>query len=219
MLWHYVVKAVLMSKMRIILTRHGETDWNAGNRIQGHTDIDLNAAGEAQAEALGARLAGETIDAIYSSDLTRAARTAEPTRRRMPDVEFIMTPELRERNWGALEGLRRDEIIANFPRDAEALKSGDADFAPAGGESKNQVRARVEIFLDSLAAAHPGKTVLLVTHGGICATVLRCVLGIDMARRIPFIVDNCSMTVIDCNKDGERIVKTLNCICHLKKGD
>ncbi|MFA6449260.1 MAG: histidine phosphatase family protein [bacterium] len=207
-----------MSKTRIILTRHGETDWNAGNRIQGHTDIDLNATGIAQAEALGERLSRESIDVIYSSDLTRAERTAEPARRRMPDVEFIKTTELRERNWGALEGLRRDEIMADYPRDAEALRSGDADYAPEGGESKIQVRARVEMFLDSLIAAHPGKTVLVVTHGGICAMILRCVLGIDMLRRIPFRVDNCSMTVIDCYEDGERVVKTLNCRCHLENG-
>jgi broad specificity phosphatase PhoE len=206
-----------MAITRIILTRHGETDWNAGGRIQGHTDVELNAAGVSQAEALAERLACETIDVIYSSDLSRAERTADAVCRRQPDAEFILTTELRERNWGTLEGLRRAEIMENHPADGEALKSGDADYAPAGGESKNQVRARIEKFFDSVVAEQSGKTVLMVTHGGVCAMILRCVLGIDMVRRVPFRLDNCGVTVIESRDSGRRVVNSLNCTCHLEK--
>ena len=142
-----------MAKTRIILTRHGETEWNANERIQGHTDIALNANGCAQADALAERLAGEKIDVIYSSDLSRAERTADPVRRRFPDAEFILTPELRERNWGALEGMNLEDIKSRNPKDAEILKTGAADYAPEGGESKNQVRARVEKFFTALRGA------------------------------------------------------------------
>jgi 2,3-bisphosphoglycerate-dependent phosphoglycerate mutase len=205
-----------MAKTRIILTRHGETDWNAGERIQGHTDVELNAAGSAQAAALAERLAGEPIDVIYSSDLSRAERTAAAVRDRHPNAEFIRTVELRERNWGALEGLRWSEIIESHPADAATLKTGAADYAPEGGESKNQLRERVESFLDSMVAEHAGKTILVVTHGGVSAMIVRCVLGIDLVRRIPFRVDNCSVTEIECGDSG-RIVKMLNCTCHIVK--
>jgi len=204
-----------MEKTLIILTRHGETDWNSDSRIQGHTDIALNANGSAQAEALVERLADETIDIIYTSDLARAADTAEAVRRRRPDTRLLKTPLLRERNWGALEGLTRDEIKTGFPDDAARLASGDPDYAPAGGESKNQVRTRVQGLLDSLVRENQGKTILVVTHGGICAMALRIVLGTDMASRAPFRIDNCSITTIACGEDGSIWVESLNCTCHL----
>ncbi len=207
-----------MEKTLIILTRHGETDWNSNFRIQGHTDIDMNKNGASQAEALAERLARETIDAIYTSDLSRAADTAEAVRRRLPDARFMKTPVLRERNWGALEGLTREEIKTGFPDDAARLAAGDPDYAPAGGESKNQVRARVHGFLDSLVSENKGKTVLVVTHGGICAMAMRIILGTDMASRAPFRIDNCSVTMIACGEDGSMWVESLNCTCHLSGG-
>jgi 2,3-bisphosphoglycerate-dependent phosphoglycerate mutase len=206
-----------MAKTRIILTRHGETDWNAEARIQGHTDIALNATGVAQAEALGERLSREAIDVIYTSDLSRAERTAEAVRRRMPNVEFIRTLELRERNWGALEGMNLEEVKGKNPKDAETLKTGAADYTPEGGESKIDVRARVLKFLEKVITGNPGKTVLLVTHGGISVMMLRIVLGVDMAAHAPFRIDNCSVTVLDCEEKGVLVVKSLNCTCHLEK--
>jgi broad specificity phosphatase PhoE len=203
-----------MPTTRLIFTRHGETDWNAGDRIQGHSDVEMNALGASQAEALAERLAGTRIEAIYTSDLSRALRTAEAVGRRLPDAAFIITPELRERNWGALEGLQWDEIRETRPEEAAAIRSGDPAFAPAGGESKLQVRGRIAAFLDSVVEKHPGGTALTVTHGGVCVMIFRIILGLDLALKVPFHVDNCSINIIDC-ENGSRIVKTLNCTCHL----
>ncbi len=199
---------------RLILTRHGETDWNAENRIQGHSDIELNALGVLQAEALARRLVGVHIDAIYTSDLKRALVTASAVRARKPAAPFTITTELRERNYGKLEGLRWDEIRNLHPDDAAIFRTGDPAYAPEGGESKIQVRDRVAAFLDTIVEKHPDETVLLVSHGGFCVTVFRIIFGMDLAIKVPFRVDNCSVNVVDCD-GGTRIVKSLNCTCHL----
>ena len=88
---------------RILLARHGETEWNAIRRVQGWTDIPLSAKGEAQAQALAGRLSRTTLTAIYSSDLSRAARTAAPTADRH-GLTVQSVPELREKGFGDWEG-------------------------------------------------------------------------------------------------------------------
>ena len=105
---------------RIMLARHGETDWNREGRWQGHSDQPLNATGIAQAQALARRLAGEEIAALYTSDLLRAAQTAAEVTR-TTGLEAILTPRLREVDVGDLVGLDRAEACLLYtspsPRD------------------------------------------------------------------------------------------------------
>lgn len=147
----------------ILLTRHGETDWNRERRVQGHTDRPLNDTGRAQALALAQALAGESLEAVYASDLSRAYETAravaEP--RRLP-VRTV--PELREKNFGTWEGLTDEEIFSRFP-DARRGRWGD-------GETPEHVASRVVVALQEIAGRHPGATVLVVSHGGPLRAVL-----------------------------------------------
>ncbi len=127
----------------IILARHGETDWNSGRRVQGHTDIPLNAAGVDQARALAEQLAGEPLTAVFSSDLSRALDTA----RAVADVhglEVTVDPRLREKNFGTWEGLTDVEIAERFP-EARRGQWGD-------GETTEEVAERVWAFSSGSAS-------------------------------------------------------------------
>src|SRR3954451_10202115 len=97
---------------RLLFVRHGETDWNAEGRLQGHTDRALNEYGRRQAHELADRLVGDGVAAIYASDLARAKEAAEIIAARL-DLPVVVDPDLRERNWGNWEGLvpsERDAI-------------------------------------------------------------------------------------------------------------
>jgi probable phosphoglycerate mutase len=150
----------------LIVIRHGETDWNRQHRFQGQIDVPLNPLGLQQARRLAERLAGETIDVLLCSDLQRARATAEAVgqgRGLAPQVE----PLWREQGFGVLEGLdvptireRHAELWARWVRH-------EADYALPQGESNLDFHARVMRALQALVAAHAGRRVVVVTHGGV----------------------------------------------------
>jgi broad specificity phosphatase PhoE len=140
---------------RIILARHGETDWNLERRWQGHSDRPLNETGLAQAEELATELAGEPIAAVYSSDLVRAHETARIVAARL-GLDVVAVPGLRERQFGSWEGLRDVEVEHRFP----------GAHGPPDGETREEMLRRVLESLEAIAAAHDGETVLVVCHGG-----------------------------------------------------
>ena len=149
----------------ILLARHGETDWNIGRRVQGHTDIPLNAAGVDQARALAEQLAGEPLTAVFSSDLSRALDTATAVAN-AHGLVVVVDPRLREKNFGTWEGLTDVEIAERFP-DAQRGQWGDA-------ETTEEVAARVLSVLDGIRELHPDGTVLVVSHGGPLRAALAC---------------------------------------------
>ncbi|VWX55476.1 putative phosphoglycerate mutase [Burkholderiales bacterium 8X] len=154
-----------MEASRLIAVRHGETDWNVGTRIQGQTDIPLNAVGQRQARRAGAALAHEPIAAIYASDLSRAWQTAEAIALHH-GLPVIAEPGLRERAFGRFEGLSFAEIDATLPDEARRWRQRDPEFAPDRGETLIEFRKRVVEVTDRLAAAHLGEQIVLVAHGG-----------------------------------------------------
>jgi 2,3-bisphosphoglycerate-dependent phosphoglycerate mutase len=145
------------------LIRHGETDWNAGGRVQGNTDVPLSERGRAQAEELAARLSDWPIGALYSSDLRRALDTARPLAASL-GLEPIVDPILRERSFGVFEGLLDSEVEARL--DDSAAFWRDPDTRPDGGESRREVWNRIVGFLDALLEAPPANEIAIVTHGG-----------------------------------------------------
>lgn len=164
--------------MRICLIRHGETDWNAEQRLQGWTDIPLNATGEAQAQAVARELADTAFDAIYSSPLQRALRTAEAVAAGRP---ITQEPRLRERHLGDLQGLTRGEIAARFPAVQAELNARSPGYQPPGGESLEDFAARVHGVLKSLRQRHHGgQQLLLVAHGGVLDIAYRMASDQDL---------------------------------------
>ena len=171
-----------MQATRIIAIRHGETDWNAATRIQGHTDIALNANGVEQARQLGAALANEDIDAVYASDLSRAADTAQAIATHHKLTVHTHTG-LRERHFGYFEGLTWAAIEAKHAEDALAWRSRDTHFAPAGGESLEALKARVLNTLNELAGKHMGQHIVIAAHGGILDQLYRLANNLDLQTK------------------------------------
>ena len=161
---------------RIIAIRHGETDWNVATRIQGQLDIALNAHGQWQAQRVGAALADDTIDAVYSSDLTRALATAQAIARHTlaQGAAAVQThPGLRERGFGIFEGHTYTAIEEQWPEDSRRWKHREPDFAPPGGESPVQLMTRVRNTICELAQHHLGEQIVVVAHGGVMDMLYR----------------------------------------------
>ena len=164
---------------RIIAIRHGETAWNVDTRIQGHLDIALNDTGHWQAHQLGRALAQEPVTAIYSSDLQRAMATAQAV---ADSTGAPLRPErdLRERSFGALEGRTFAEVQAEQPDVAQRWRKRDPHFAPEGGESLTELRARIHATVQRLAAQHSGGLVVMVAHGGVLDVLYRIATGQEL---------------------------------------
>jgi probable phosphoglycerate mutase len=158
----------------LVLVRHGETEWNLAGRWQGQTDVPLNAAGRDQARELAARLRGEGLVAVASSDLRRARETAELVAAELRLRVHAPDPRLREQSFGAFEGLTGRECEERFP-EAWGAYAADARATPPGGETAAEVLARVVPALDALAAR--GEPTLVVMHGRALRTFVRDVLG------------------------------------------
>jgi probable phosphoglycerate mutase len=163
---------VLEEVTRLVLIRHGETAWNRATRIQGHTDIPLSPLGLAQAERLAEALADEPLAAIYSSDLSRARRTAEAVARAR-GLAIGLDAALRERAFGRFEGLSWEEIDRGYPEDAARWRKREPDFAVGGGESLTTFSARCLAAARRAATAHPGQSIALVAHGGVLDCLYR----------------------------------------------
>jgi 2,3-bisphosphoglycerate-dependent phosphoglycerate mutase len=152
----------------LVLIRHGETDWNALGKFQGHTDIALNETGLAQAHAAAHAVARlhrqQPFAALISSDLQRAVQTAVPLAP-VTGLHTAVDGRLRERNYGVLEGLTREQMAQYYPLDFARLF--EPRHAPPRGESLAQMFERVEAALNDLAQSHRGQRVLVVCHGGV----------------------------------------------------
>jgi 2,3-bisphosphoglycerate-dependent phosphoglycerate mutase len=154
----------------LLLVRHGETDWNADGRLQGHTDRPLSDFGRRQARRLAEELEGEELQAIYSSDLARARETAEIVGERL-GLPVELDPDLREKDWGNWEGLT-------------AVERDRVEFV---GESTGAHQERTLRALRLIAERHPGDgRVLVVTHGGSMRRVQAAALGLALP-----VVENC----------------------------
>jgi probable phosphoglycerate mutase len=180
----------------IMLIRHGETAWNAERRLQGHLDIALNPEGERQARLLAAALGQEHIDAVVASDLLRARQTAEALAH-AHGLPLQLDHALRERCYGGFEGMLYSEIAQRFPREFAAWQARDVDgVLPAGvnrGETFRDFHSRVTGAILRWAAAHPGKTLALVAHGGVLECAYRSALGLSLESPRDFKVHNASI--------------------------
>ena len=166
--------------MRVLLARHGQTDWNAAGRIQGTSDIPLNERGREQARrlALSEELAG--VETIYSSPLRRAMETAEIAAAAL-GVEVIPANELRELAFGCWEGLSWDGIAAAWPEQFAAYAADRRNYAPPGGESYAEMIARAGPFIGRLRRS-PGGSALCVSHSAVMRGLLAAERGIDIGE-------------------------------------
>jgi alpha-ribazole phosphatase len=182
--------------LRLFLVRHGQTEWNQGQRYQGHTDVPLDEIGRAQARLAGERLAREKLKVVYSSDLKRANETAQIIAQ-AAGCELKSTLLLRETSFGGWEGKTRREIESESPALFDSFLSNPIDNRPPGGETLIEVQSRILQVLAQIREEVREGSAAIVGHGGSLRWIVIDALGapIDTFRRLHY--DNGSISLIE----------------------
>ena len=177
---------------RIVVVRHGETEWNAQMRMQGQLDTELSARGRWQAARAAESLAGEGIEAIFASDLVRALDTAKAIAA-VIGLPIATDRALRERSFGIFQGYTYAEIDSRWPADAARWRRHAPEFAPEGGESLVEFSARAVAAVTRIAERSRGGTILVVSHGGVIDCLYRAAAGLDLAAPRSWELGNASI--------------------------
>jgi broad specificity phosphatase PhoE len=185
---------------RLLLIRHGETDWNHEGRWHGQLDVPLNARGEQQAERLAELLEDQPVQAVYSSDLQRAVETA---RRLANDksVPLVLDHRLREIDQGKWQGLRVADIMEMYGPEYQSGWRDSLDGGPPGGETARQVQERALQAVAEIVRRHPDETVAVVSHGFTIAMVRLHFIGLPIQEVRPLIPKNGEIAVLDVPND------------------
>jgi probable phosphoglycerate mutase len=166
------------SATELWVVRHGESTWNTEGRYQGQANVPLSPVGVLQAASLAERLTGQHFDAVYTSDLLRAAQTAQTVAERLEGAPTVRPdPGLREIDVGELSGLVIADIRERHPDYLEALRTDPWTTRRPGGESMEDLYTRSGAAFETLRARHPGQRVLVFTHGGVVRVAVGLALG------------------------------------------
>lgn len=194
--------------LSVYLLRHGETVYNAdGNRYCGRTDIGLTDKGIRQAESVYRKLKDIHIDAVYSSPLLRAKRTAE-----IATGRHVITDErIIEVDFGNWEGKTKEEFIAEDPKSWDRWMD-DPEYTKAGttGESGGEVVKRVGDFFNEMQSRHAGQTIVVVGHNGINRLYMAHKLGMKLGHYRRIFQENSAITFFELDDNGEFTLKKLN---------
>ena len=202
------------SELHLLFVRHGQTRSNVERRYMGQSDSPLTPIGIAQAEALAKRLSKYRVDAIYSSDLGRAARTSKIISQ-VCHLPVMYDKRLRERHAGLLQGeLEVNARVKHAQVFAEITRMGAEYVFPGGGESGLQIEERMASFLDNMRENHSGETVVAITHGGILRVLLWHILRFPYDAIFRLRCDNTSISSLAFS-DGQWIVEFWNDTAHL----
>ncbi len=200
---------------RLLLLRHGETASNAEGRTQGRRDVPLNERGQRQAAALVDMLSGHAPVAAYSSPSGRARATVAPAAEAL-GLEVVIEERLAELDQGELDGLTIQEMRERHPEFLQQWRGeGLAEARMPGGESMADAQRRMVAAAESIAEAHAGDPVILVSHNLALGALLCHALGVPLAGFRRFRRDLASLSVVDVREGGEFVVVTLNERCHL----
>ncbi len=168
---------------KLILIRHGQTEWNLNKKYCGLFDIKLNAKGKMQAECLRKRLKKENVHKVYSSDRKRAIETAKII---FKELEIEKMPDLREMHFGCFEGLTYREIMQKYPKVYKKWLTRPFAAAIPQGESLGDFKKRIVNAFKKIVSSCPQKTVAVVCHGGVIAIFLTHILKTkDFFKLIP----------------------------------
>jgi broad specificity phosphatase PhoE len=198
--------------MKIILTRHGETEDNKAGILQGWKDSKLSDVGRQQAKLLGERLKDAKIDVIYTSDLNRCVTTAKEIAKYHPKAKFIKDRRIRERGLGIFEGKKVGK------NDWDALGGDLLTNKPRFGESFIESWVRIKDFYDEILAKYKTETILVVGHGGTTCILqgLLCDKNLEYSLTKIDKLKNTAVTEIEITEDGSYNILTLNSEKHLK---
>ena len=202
-------------KTVLYFVRHGETQWNAKQIMQGHLDSHLTADGIRQAHRLGEKLREMQLDVLYSSDLGRARNTAAIISEYI-DLPIILSPGLREKNGGIFQGITWAEVQRRYPVEHQAYHELGPDYVVPEGESWNQAKNRIVATIRGIIDSQAGKKLLVVTHGGLINIFFRHVLQIPPGAPRRFTIRNSSIHKVIAD-DGELWLDVMGDTGHLGK--
>ena len=198
---------------KVILVRHGQTQWNLEMKYQGHCDVALTDKGVEQARLAGKRLAGEDISAVYASDLCRAFKTAECIAKEH-NLPVTAIPGLREINFGEWEGLTFQGLSSELTEAMANLFIHPDEIVIPGGETFREVKERATSALAKLVTKHPNQTIVVVSHGGTIRTLLCAALNIHLNYLWNIKQDNTAINMLEYY-DEQVIVTLVNDVHHL----
>ena len=203
-----------MKETEIILIRHGETEWNSQQRMQGHSNSDLSEVGRGQIQALGELMKNVSFDHIYSSDSLRARQTAEAiTQYSGHALQFDQ--RIREKNLGVFEGLTSTEAKERHPEIYRLFKTAGANYVIDEGESTQQLLERALEFIEEIRLRHPQERVVMVTHGGVVRVLMKHALGLSIDAPTRFIIKNTGIFGLIWNENW--LVTQMGGVSHLEK--
>ena len=189
-----------MSRKKILLVRHGETEWNSLSRFQGQIDIPLNDEGLRQARRLSARFEGWGPSVIYSSPLSRARKTAELIAVGASQAPFVLLDGLAEMGFGSWEGRSIREVESEDPGRFKEWMNSPFECPPPEGEPHGLLEKRVRESLEEITSAE-GERMVVVSHGGILRIILALLFDIPLSTVWRMRVTNCSVTGVHMKKD------------------
>lgn len=204
--------------VRLVLIRHGQTAWNEGarqERFRGRTDLPLDESGQAQAQAVAARLAGEPLAAIYTSPLLRARQTIAPLADRL-GLAIQPHEGLLDIHYGDWQGLTHAQAAAAYPELYACWRTTPRQVHFPGGESLADLQARLRSLLDDLTTRHPGQTVVLVGHQMVNKILACTLLGLDLDQIWRVRQDTAGLNLFQRPGDAWHTF-SLNDTCHLSK--
>ncbi len=204
--------------VRLVLIRHGQTAWNEGagqERFRGRTDLPLDEVGQAQARAVAARLAGESLAALYASPLLRARQTIAPLAEKL-GLAIQPHEGLLDIHYGEWQGLTHAQAAAAYPEMYALWRTTPRQVHLPGGESLADVQARLCSLLDELAARHPGQTVVLVGHQMVNKILACTLLGLDLDQIWQVRQDTANLSLFQRGDEAWHTL-SLNDTCHLPR--
>lgn len=199
---------------RIVLIRHGQTEWNREERFRGRVDIDLDEMGFRQAEAAAQRIAQWEVAAIYSSPLKRALATAGIIAKRL-GLSVEPLDGINDMDFGVWQGLSVSEVREKYPELFDLWRYSPQRLKIPGGESLEDVQNRVDATINDLAARHENETVALVTHRVVCKVLLCHLLGLDNSHFWQIAQDATAINTFEV-RGGIPTVRLINDTCHLR---
>ena len=192
---------------RIYLIRHGETEWNREHKLQGHSNVILSPEGIHQAQLFAKHAPFHSVDAIYSSDLSRAFKTAKILSHKF-GLPVIEERGLRETNFGEWEGRRLSELLAEVPAFEKFFTRPDK-VHPPNGETFLECQARAITALEEIIAEHDNQNVIIVSHGAVIRLILCAALDMPIRKMWAISQSNMALNII-CVANGSAVVELVN---------
>ena len=199
---------------RLVVIRHGRTEWNRVERFRGRADLELDEVGIKQAEAAAIWIAEWQISAVYSSPLQRALTTAEILARPL-GLEVRLLPGIIDINYGKWQGLSPEEAATNYGGLYAKWLDSPHEVKFPGGESLADVRERAASAVDGLITQYPKETIVLVSHKVVCQILILSLLGLDNSHFWEITQDVCAINLFEV-RGGVPSTLFINDTCHLK---